>query len=94
MQGYVFTLTDSELKNTSVTGGYPYAKNQRSRWVSFDFEESSIDLGTTTDPRFVIDDKVYSIYHQYFIKEGNSTIRLIILKRITFESENVTFSDQ
>lgn len=91
MKGYVFTLTDAETKNLSVCGGYPYALKERDRWKAFDFEESSIDLNISTDPRFVIDGIIYGAHRQYFIQEGSTTIRLIILHKHTSDCENVSF---
>ena len=93
MVGYVFCLTDEEMKKTSTCGGYPYALKNKSRWKSFNFEESSIDLGIATTPRFVVDGVVYEEHHQYFIKENSSTIRLIVLHKSKADCENVKQED-
>lgn len=92
MKGYVFILTDTEMKNQSVCGGYPYALKERTRWKSFDFEESSIDLNVTVDPRFVIDGVVYGVHRQYFVQEGSTTTRLIVLHRHRSDCENISFN--
>ena len=89
MTGYVFCLTDDEIKKLGTCCGYPYAKKNKDRWVSFDFEESSIDCGIVVTPRFVVDDIVYEVHHQYFIKEGSNTLRLLVLNRCKVDCENI-----
>ena len=86
---YVFCLTDDEEKKLGTCGGYPYAQKNKNRWKSFDFEESSIDCGIVTSPRFVIDNTVYEVHHQYFIKEDNSVSRLLVLYRCKLDCENI-----
>lgn len=89
MTGYVFCLTDAEMKKPSECGGYPYAIKNKSRWKSFNFEESSIDCGIASSPRFVIDNVVYEVHHQYFIQESASVTRLLILHRSKVDCENI-----
>lgn len=93
MTGYVFCLTDTEMTKLGECGGYPYALKNKSRWKSFDFEESSIDCNITVVPLFVIDDIVYEVHHQYFIKESSSVTRLLVLKRCRVNCENIKDTD-
>lgn len=89
MVGYVFCLTDSEMNKLGTCDGYPYALKNKSRWKSFDFEESSIDCGIVASPRFVIDGVVYEVHHQYFVKESSSVTRLLVLHRCKADCENI-----
>lgn len=85
MKGYVFCLEPHE---TGV--GYQFIKANQSRLIPMDFEESSIDLGVATTPRFIINDTVYDVYgHQYFKKEaGGTTSRIFLLMPCIQENEN------
>lgn len=87
MVGYVFTLTDDEMDNLSTCGGYPYALLHKTRWVPFDFEESSIDMGIPTEPRFVVDGVVYKVHHQYMIRESDRVVRLLTLHKSKIDCE-------
>lgn len=89
MQGYIFCLNDTEVKDLSRCGGYPYAQSQRKRWKSFSFEESSIDLAVQAEPRFVVEGVVYHAHRQYFIQEGSETIRLMTLHKYFTDCETV-----
>lgn len=89
MVGYVFCLTADEEKKLGTCGAYPYALKNKNRWKSFDFEESSIDCGIVASPRFVIDNTVYEVHHQYFIQESTSVSRLLVLHRCKSDCENI-----
>lgn len=92
MVGYVFTLTSDEMKNLSRCGGYPYALLHKDRWLPFDFEESSIDMGIPTEPRFVVNGVVYRVHHQYIVRESNEVIRLLTLHEAKIDCELVDFT--
>lgn len=74
--------------------GWPYISGRKSDWVDFDFEESSIDLGISTEPRIVVDGIAYSPYAQYFIKEGGSTTRLLVGREIVYKKPYPTWSSR
>lgn len=76
MVGYVIPLAKNESPGKC---GYPFIKENRDRWVEFNFEESSIDIGISSTPRMVVDDIVYDVHHQYFVKEGSETLRILVL---------------
>ena len=76
MVGYVIPLAKNESPGKC---GYPFIKENRDRWVEFNFEESSIDIGIGSTPRLVVDDIVYDVHHQYFVKEGSETLRILVL---------------
>lgn len=76
MTGYIYALSDKESRVTPIN--WKQIKANKSKWISFSFEESSIDMGLNCEPRYVINDIVYTPYKQYFIKEGSNTVRLVV----------------
>lgn len=83
MKGMFLGLTTDDI--TVAAKGcvdWEFVKSLKSRWITFDFEESSIDLGVSCEPRFIIDDVEYAAYHQYFIREGSTITRLLVGKAV------------
>jgi hypothetical protein len=78
MIGKIFRATWDEYRNGE--GGWEFVLANKSRWESFSFEESSIDLGITCTPRIIVDDIEYDVQRQYFIKDSDTqTTRLMFL---------------
>lgn len=85
MDGYVFCLKPDETDGY----GWQYIKQHEDRLVKMDFEVSSIDLGTTVSPRFIINDIVYDVVRQYFARVSTSnTMRIFLLRPLLQENEN------
>lgn len=88
MDGYALPLTVNEAKN-SKNLSYDFIRSNKGRLLPFSFEESSIDLAVVTTPRVVIDNYVYEIARQYFVRLGGSqTERIVLLTPIMTETEN------
>ena len=88
MDGYALPLTVNEAEK-SINLNYDFIRSNKGRLITFSFEESSIDLAVTTVPRVVIDDIVYEIARQYFVKMGDTqTERIILLTPVMSENEN------
>ena len=87
MVGYVIPLAKNESPGQC---GYPFIKENRDRWVEFNFEESSIDIGISSTPRMVVDDIVYDVHHQYFVKEGSETLRILVLTPCKSDCEQMS----
>lgn len=69
--------------------GFPYLNVRRKKWIPFDFEESSIDLGISRDPRFVINEKTYRLRNMYYIQESDKTVsRLAVIEEIPHRMES------
>lgn len=77
MTGKFLPISLDEYKAIKGQISWSYIKKQRSKWVDFSFEESSIDMVIVCEPRFVVNDICYEVGRQFFIKEGNTTIRLV-----------------
>lgn len=95
MTGYVFCLTEDEMKDLTNNSGYPYALKEKSRWLGFNFEESSIDLTIMPAARIVVENLVYDVLRQYFIRESDTkTSRLLIVGPCHKDCELVTFDEE
>lgn len=77
MKGKFLGLTENEYKDEDSVD-WEYVKKRKADWIDFDFEESSIDLAISCEPRIVVDDISYWPYRQFFISEGGSTTRLLV----------------
>ena len=85
MVGFVFPLKEDEI---AATKGFPFINKNRDRLVSFDYEESSIDLGISALPRFVINERVYEPISQYFeLASDNKVNRIIMLAPTRVEKD-------
>lgn len=85
MVGFVFPLKEDEIP---ATKGFPFINKNRDRLVSFDFEESSIDLGISALPRFVVNGLVYEPLSQYFeLTSDNKVNRIIMISPTRVEKD-------
>lgn len=93
MTGKFLAISAKEYEAADFLG-WPYVESRKSEWVDFDFEESSIDLGLSTEPKLVVNGVAYSPYAQYFIKEGNTTTRLLVGKEVVYKKPYPTWSSK
>lgn len=77
MTGMFLGMTKKEYESVHRLN-WEYVKSCKGRWESFNFEESSIDLGVSCEPRLIVDDIEYRAIHQYFIKNGETVTRLMV----------------
>lgn len=75
MTGYIYPLSKEDAKGAI---NWERIQADRAKWESFSFEESSIDMGLNCEPRFVINNIVYTPYKQFFVKDGGNTVRLLV----------------
>jgi hypothetical protein len=85
MNSYVLPLNADE--NPSDIG-WNYIKDLRERWVAIDMEEDGTDFPVHPVGRVALDDVVYEVLLNYFIRvDDNNTDRLLVLKPILTKVE-------
>lgn len=78
MTGYLVLLKKEDVK---AGVDWDWILNHQDQRVPFSFEESSIDMGLSCEPRYVVDNKVYEPYRQYFNKPASGGIERILVCR-------------
>lgn len=80
MTCYIFPIAATESDSHA---DWMYVAEHRDDWVDFDTDISSIDMGISCDPRFVVNNTAYYPMKQYFVVEGSSTtLRVIVAKEV------------